>query len=147
MNPYNPYSFNSMYPQTLPQQNIISGQILQANGRESVNAVRMNPNSSAIICDSMLPVIYKCVSDSLGNVSISEFDVSPRKKEEETKQEQSNLIIADLVRRIERLENESNSKWSKSNNAEYEPDKTNDEHGKECKQSAGNGKPNYSKQS
>lgn len=78
---------NSMYfPQTSYPQ-IISGQILQANGKDSVKAIRMSPNSSALVCDSLLPIVYKCVSDSLGNVEISEFDISPRKSAEEVKAE------------------------------------------------------------
>ena len=92
---------NQYFPQ-YPQ--IISGQILQANGKDSVKSIRMSPNSSAIVCDSMLPVIYKCVSDSLGNVTISEFDVSPRKTEEEVKAETMENRLSSLETHLLEIE-------------------------------------------
>ena len=70
----NTFQNNFMYPNVLPAQ-----QILQANGRASVNAMRMSPNSSALVADTNLPVVYKCTSDSLGNVTVEAFDISPHK--------------------------------------------------------------------
>ena len=137
---YNPY-----YSPTYPQNNMLpSQQIPIANGLESVKNIRMSPNSSALIADSQNPWIYKCISDSLGNVSTQIFDISPHKDEEQVKKEQNEIILADLVQRIERLENESNTKW---NSTKHEPDKTDVESYKERKQPTGNGKPNDAKQS
>ena len=137
INQYNPYSYNS-FQQTLPQQ-----QIPTANGRQSVNNIKLAPNSSVLVCDSTLPIIYKCVSDSLGNVSVETFDVAKHKDEEEVKKEQTELILADLMKRIERLENESNFK----RNDEHGADKANVEYSKERKQSTGNVRSNDAKQS
>lgn len=142
-NPYqqfNPYSQN--FSQTFPQQ-----QIPTANGRTSVDNVKLAPNSSVLIADSTLPIIYRCVSDSLGNVTTASFDITPHKDEEQAKKEQIEFILADLVQRIERLENESNTKWNNANDEKYESDKADDEYGKNRKQSTGNGKSNYAKQS
>lgn len=122
-------------------------QIPTANGRASVDNVKLAPNSSVLIADSTLPIIYRCVSDSLGNVTTTTFDISLHKDEEQIKKEQTELILADLVQRIERLEHESNTKRSNTDDEEYESNKTNDEHGKNRKQSTGDGKPNYAKQS
>ena len=127
--------------QTLPQQ-----QIPTANGRASVDNIKLAPNSSVLIADSTMPIIYRCVSDSLGNVTVLSFDISPHKEDEQIKKEQNDIILADLVRRIERLENESNTKWSKSNE-KYESDKADDESVKERKQSAGSNKSTNAKQS
>lgn len=141
----NPYLYNSnSYNQTLPPQ-----QIPTANGRASVDNIKLAPNSSALVADSVLPIVYKCVSDSLGNVTITSFDISPHKDEEQVKQEQVDIILADLMTRIERLEkqNESDIKRSEPTNAKYEPDKADDEYSKERKQSTGNVKSNYAKQS
>lgn len=91
------------FPMNYPQ-NIISGQILQANGRDSVKAIRMSPNASALVCDSTLPIIYKCVSDSLGNVTISEFDVSPRKTEEEKKAESMENRLNEMEKHLLEIE-------------------------------------------
>ena len=139
----NPYA-NLPYPQglQLPQQ-----QIPTANGKASLDNIRLAPNSSVLIADSTLPIIYRCVSDSLGNVTTTSFDIILHKDEEQVKKEQTELILADLVQRIERLENESNTKRSESNDEKHGSDKTNDEHDKERKQSTGNVKPNYTKQS
>lgn len=135
---YNPFSFNP-YQQTLPQQ-----QIPTANGWESVNNIKLAPNSSMLVADSTLPIIYRCISDSLGNVTITSFDITPHKDEEQVKKEQTDVILADLVQRIERLEHESVTKW---NNTEHESNKADVESFKERKQPTGNGKPTDAKQS
>lgn len=137
----NPYQQFNPYSQTFPQQ-----QIPTANGRASVDNVKLAPNSSVLIADSTLPIIYRCVSDSLGNVTTTSFDITLHKDEEQVKKEQTELILADLVQRIERLENESNIKGY-ADNAQSESNKTDDEYGKNRKQSTGNGKSNYAKQS
>ena len=144
---YNPYQqvvspplTQSLQNQTLPQQ-----QIPTANGRSSVDSIRLAPNSSVLIADSVLPIIYRCVSDSLGNVSTLAFDITPHKDEEQKKSEENDVIIADLVRRIERLEHESDSKWNKSNDEKYGADKADDESVKERKQSASSNKSTNAK--
>ena len=143
VNQYNPYAMPP-YPQTLqfPQQ-----QIPTANGKSSVENIKLAPNSSVLIADSTLPIIYRCVTDSLGNVTTSAFDISPHKDEEQIKKERTDLILADLVQRIERLENESITKRNNTDNAEYGSNKANVEHGKDRRESTGNGKSNDAKQS
>lgn len=136
----NPYQFAS-YNQSLPQQ-----QIPTANGKASVNNIKLAPNSSVLVADSTLPIIYRCISDSLGNVTIDSFDITPHKDEEQTKKEQTDLILYDLIHRIERLENESNIKRN-DESEQYRTDKTDMEYVKERKQSTGNVKPNDAKQS
>ena len=128
-----------MYSQTLPQQ-----QILTANGRASVDGIKLAPNSSVLVADNNLPIIYRCMSDSIGNVSVMSFDISPHKDEEEVKKEQTELILADLMKRIERLEHESHIK---RNDEQHESDKADVEYVKERKQSTGNAKSNDAKQS
>ena len=143
VNQFNPYAMP--YPQalqTFPQQTIPT-----ANGKASVGNIKLAPNSSMLIADSTLPIIYRCVSDSLGNVTTDAFDISPHKDEEQVQKEQTDIMIADLVRRIERLENESVAKWSKSSDAEHGTDKTDDEYDKSRKQSTGSNKPVNAKQS
>ena len=63
---------------TLPPQ-----QILQANGKASIDAIRMAPNSSVLIADTTQPIVWKCVSDGLGNVTAEAFDITHHKTEEE----------------------------------------------------------------
>lgn len=84
MNPqFNPYSQNQFYmqsqgmmqnqsviPSVLPQQ-----QVTQVNGKASVDAIRMSPNSSILLMDNTAPLVYLCVSDGLGNVTSTAYDI------------------------------------------------------------------------
>ena len=54
----------------IPQQ-----QVLQANGRASVESMRLAPNSSVFVLDTTAPIVWLCVSDSLGNVSSTPYDI------------------------------------------------------------------------
>ena len=88
-NVYNPYgyNYNNMYGNAmsnygmsqqaaniLPQQ-----QVLQANGKASIDALRMAPNSSALIMDNTAPIVWLCTSDSIGNVTSTPYDITPHK--------------------------------------------------------------------
>jgi hypothetical protein len=79
----------------LPQQ-----QILQANGKASIDMIRLAPNSSVLIADTTEPIVWKCVSDSLGNVTSEAFDISPHKVVEKESLEKR-------IERIEEILNES----------------------------------------
>lgn len=83
INQFSPYigTRNPYYMTATPKQNVLPPQqILTANGRDSVNAMQMSPDSSVLIADANLPIIYRCVSDSLGKVEVTEFDISQRQK-------------------------------------------------------------------
>lgn len=89
---------------TLPPQ-----QILQANGKESIKAIRMSPNSSVLIADTTEPIVWKCVSDGLGNVTTEAFDISHHKTEEEVEKETTANLLNQISERLERLENKYES--------------------------------------
>lgn len=111
---YNPYLQNSPYYQPNPQnlynqmpqqQNILPPmQVLTANGKASIDALRMSPNSSVFIADNTAPIIWKCVSDGLGNVTAEPFDVFPHKDEARVEQENTMALIDDMNKRLKRLE-------------------------------------------
>ena len=73
MYPYNAYQ----QPNILPQQ-----QIIQANGKASIDALRMVPNSSILIMDTTAPIVWMCVSDGIGNVSATPYDIAVHKEPE-----------------------------------------------------------------
>ena len=79
-------------------------QILQANGKESIDMIRMSPNSSVLIADTTQPVVWKCVSDGLGNVSAKAFDITPHKSEEEVEKENMSALLKSINERLEKLE-------------------------------------------
>lgn len=84
---------------TLPPQ-----QILQANGKASIDAIRMSPNSSVLIADTTEPIVWKCVSDGLGNVTAEAFDITHHKTEAEVEKENTNNLLNDISERLKRLE-------------------------------------------
>ena len=86
----NPYIQNNY--NVLPQQ-----QIPQANGKASIDMIRLAPNSSILIADTTAPIVWRCTSDSLGNVTSEPFDIVPPKDEAQIQQES-------LEQRISRLE-------------------------------------------
>lgn len=59
---YNPYF--------LPQQ-----QVLQANGKSSIDAIKLSPNSSVLVMDTTAPLVWLCTSDSLGNVTSTPYEI------------------------------------------------------------------------
>ena len=105
---------------TLPPQ-----QILQANGKASIDAIRMSPNSSVLIADTTEPIVWKCVSDGLGNVTAEAFDITHHKTEAEVEKENTNNLLNDISERLKRLEfnyesfiNKPNQSTGKTNAAD-----------------------------
>lgn len=124
---YNPYFQNS--PNILPAQ-----QILQANGKASIDMIRLAPNSSVLIADTTAPIIWRCVSDSLGNITSEPFDIIPHKDEEQIRKES-------LEQRISRLEEfiyeQSNTTRNVNDESEH---KTSNAVGKSRRKSSGDAK-------
>ena len=79
---FNPYS--QQYPYMMQNQSIMNPQnqsilpqqqVTQVNGKASVDAIRMSPNSSILLMDNTAPLVYLCVSDGLGNVTSTAYDI------------------------------------------------------------------------
>lgn len=87
------------YNNVLPPQ-----QILQANGKASIDNLRMSPNSSVLIADQTAPIVWKCVSDGIGNVTAEAFDIMPHKDQSQIEQENMNALLVDMNERLKRLE-------------------------------------------
>ena len=102
-----------MYPyqNMLPQQ-----QILQANGKESISQLRMYPNSSVLVADTTAPIIWKCVSDGIGNVTATAFDITPHKDEAQVEKET-------IMERLDRLEKQYESFISRASEPTTTTDK------------------------
>ena len=125
--------YNNPYFQQQPiRQNVLPPQqIPQANGKASIDMLMMSPNSSILIADATEPIVWKCVSDSLGNVTAQAFDISPHKTEAEIKQDN----MQEIINRLKKLEADYESiigRIAEQPNIKGNPD------GKEYKQSAGN---------
>lgn len=73
----NPYLY-----QNYPTQNILPPQqVLKANGKASIDALQMSPNSEVLIMDTTAPIIWQCISDGLGKVTATPWDIVPHKEE------------------------------------------------------------------
>lgn len=93
---YNPYQYNAYNPymqsygqqtynnnpfqvqqqnNTLPQQ-----QIIQVNGKASVDTIQLAPNSSILVMDTSAPIVWLCVSDGVGKVTATAYDIAEHKE-------------------------------------------------------------------
>lgn len=68
---HNPY-LQGNYSQPIQLQ---PQQVTQVNGRASAEAIRMAPNSSVLVMDNTAPVVYLCMSDGIGTVSVQAYDI------------------------------------------------------------------------
>lgn len=58
-------------------QNILpSQQIIQVSGKASVEAMQMAPNSSVLVMDTSAPIVWMCVSDGVGRVTATPYDIA-----------------------------------------------------------------------
>ena len=127
---FNPYNFQ-MNQNILPPQ-----QILQANGKASIDALRMSPNSSVLIADQTAPIVWRCISDGLGNVSAEAFDITPHKDESQVERENMNSIIVDMNNRLKDLEAKYESFTNRTAKQRNESAKTNDGNGSKHEKSS-----------
>lgn len=67
MNPYDPQR-NMQY---------IQQQVVTFHGRQSAEMVKMAPNSSLLGMDDTAPIVWLCVTDSVGRLTVTPYDVSP----------------------------------------------------------------------
>lgn len=67
-----------MAPQQPAQQaNVLPAQqVIQVAGRQSIDTLQMSPNSSVLIMDTSAPIVWLCVSDGLGKVTATAYDIT-----------------------------------------------------------------------
>ncbi len=94
--PSPPFNSNSMFnnnsSQVLPQQ-----QITQVSGKASVDTIQLAPNSSLLAMDTTAPIIWMCVSDGVGKVTSTPFDIAVH-------QDKPAVNIDDIVKRMDNVE-------------------------------------------
>lgn len=86
-NAYNPYMQYGQQQQTYsnllqqPQQaNVLpQQQIIQVNGKASVDTIQLAPNSSILVMDTSAPLVWLCVSDGVGKVTAKAYDIIEHK--------------------------------------------------------------------
>ena len=125
---YNPYQPQfSMYQNTPMQQNILpQQQIMQTNGKPTFDTFRMSPNSSILIADTSAPIVWRCTSDGLGNVTSEAFDITPHKDAPTLDAASITAILSEMNTRITKLEDMNSEKSDSSrksvkHNADNQP--------------------------
>ena len=87
-NAYNkPQSSNVLPPQ----------QVIQVNGKASIDTLQMSPNSSVLIMDTSGDIVWLCVSEGVGRVTANPFDISPHT-------ETPPIDMTDVLQRVTNLE-------------------------------------------
>lgn len=75
--------YSSPYPPQIPQNYVQAPltrqQIVRVNGRESINALRMAPNSELLALDNTAAILWVCTSDGVGAVRAVPYDITPHK--------------------------------------------------------------------
>lgn len=51
-------------------------QVIQVAGRQSIDTLQMAPNSSVLVMDKTAPIVWLCVSDGLGKVAATAYDIA-----------------------------------------------------------------------
>lgn len=93
-------------------------QVVQANGKASISALKMSPNSSVLIMDTTAPIVWLCTSDGLGNVTPIPYDIAPHKDKSEPDVSDFEKRLSDVENRVSRWE-EMN--YAKPNAGSYKP--------------------------
>jgi hypothetical protein len=117
MNFFNPYmpttQYQSSMQQYYPQQSTPSlpaQQILKVNGEESVRQVRMAPNSSALAMDTTAPIVWLLVSDGVGSVTSTPYDISEHKMDQRQSLEERILILEEKINELTKSHDEPNDR-------------------------------------
>ena len=91
--------------QPVQQPVLPAQQILRANGKQSIDAIRMAPNSSVYIEDTTDPnILWKCVSDSLGQVTPKKIDIKEHEDAPIIDSSDLLVIVGQINDRVSKLE-------------------------------------------
>ena len=52
-------------------------QVVQVNGKASVDQLKLAPNSSLLAMDTTAPIVWLCKTDTIGAIQAIAYDISP----------------------------------------------------------------------
>lgn len=80
--PYQQYTGQNMAGNTVPtsQNTLPHQQVIQVNGKASVDQIQLAPNSSVLVMDTSAPIVWLCVSDGVGRVTSTPYDITEHKE-------------------------------------------------------------------
>lgn len=70
-----------MYNQFFTPNMLPAQQVIQVNGKSSVEALRMAPNSSVLVMDTTAPLVWLCTTDGIGSLTTTPYDITPHIEE------------------------------------------------------------------
>ena len=97
----NPFQVGNPY--ILPPQ-----QVIQVNGKASVDRIQLSPNSSVLLMDTSAPIVWLCVSDGVGNVASTPYDISVHKDTPQPDVDSIEQRLAKLEKMISDMEDTKN---------------------------------------
>lgn len=65
---------NPFFQGTPPMQ---PQQVVQVNGKASVDQLKLAPNSSLLAMDTTAPIVWLCKTDTIGAIQAIPYDISP----------------------------------------------------------------------
>lgn len=107
----NPYAnqFNQ-YNNPNPQVNMLPAQrVIQVSGKASVDTIRMAPNSSVLLMDTTAPLVWLCVSDGVGRVTATPYDITEHKDEEPARNSDLESRVSNVELMLSKLEGKINA--------------------------------------
>lgn len=69
-----------MYNQFFAPNMLPAQQVIQVNGKASVEALRMAPNSSVLVMDTTAPLVWLCTTDGIGSLTATPYEITPHKE-------------------------------------------------------------------
>jgi len=104
--------YNNPYFPQMPQQASIlpHQQIIQVNGKASVDTIQLAPNSSVLVMDTSAPIVWMCVSDGIGKVTSTPYDIVMHKEDPPADMKSIEERLANLERAFQKMEVKSNGK-------------------------------------
>lgn len=93
------YGYQPYYPYGAPQRQQVrpQQQVLHVSGKEGLQALRLAPDSSALVLDDTAPLVWLCQTDSAGYMTQTAYSIAPYVEPEP-------IDLNALNARLERLE-------------------------------------------
>lgn len=101
---YNPYQqmFNPYQQQ--------HQQIIQVNGKASVDTIQLAPNSSLLAMDTSAPIVWMCVSDGVGKVTSTPYDITLHQEKPPVDMSSVEQRLTNIEKTIAEMEGKLNDK-------------------------------------
>ena len=112
-NPY--FNYPQIQPQIQTQQTFLPKQeIIKVNGKSSVESIQLAPNSSIIVMDTTAPLVWLCVSDGVGKVTATPYQISEYKEKPPINVDDIEARLSRIEEKLQEVDNEPNAKRVKS---------------------------------